>query len=33
MEKYDKNGKHQGEYNPDTGAQTKPADPKRRPER
>ncbi|RDI26784.1 putative cytotoxic protein [Rhodococcus sp. AG1013] len=33
IEKYDKNGKHQGEYNPDTGAQTKPADPKRRPER
>ncbi|MFF0818286.1 colicin E3/pyocin S6 family cytotoxin [Rhodococcus sp. NPDC003318] len=33
VEKYDKNGRHQGEYDPETGAQTKPADPTRRPER
>ncbi|WP_228991149.1 colicin E3/pyocin S6 family cytotoxin [Streptomyces sp. DH8] len=29
VEKYNKRGKHQGEYDPKTGAQTKPADPKR----
>ena len=29
-EKYDKNGKHQGEYDPETGKQTKPADKTRR---
>ncbi len=30
FEKYDKNGKHQGEYDPETGKQTKPADKTRR---
>jgi len=29
LEKYDKRGRHQGEFNPDTGKQTKPADPSR----
>ncbi|MBB5435148.1 colicin E3/pyocin S6 family cytotoxin [Nocardiopsis composta] len=29
VEKYNKRGKHMGEYDPDTGEQTKPADPKR----
>jgi RHS repeat-associated protein len=30
VEKYDKRGRHLGEYDADTGAQTKPADPTRR---
>ena len=30
LETYDKRGRHLGEYDPDTGAQTKPANPKRR---
>jgi hypothetical protein len=30
LEKYDGNGKHLGEYDPQTGQQTKPADPTRR---
>lgn len=29
LEKYDKRGRHQGEFDPDTGKQTKPADPSR----
>src|SRR5690606_41362979 len=29
VEKYNKRGKHMGEYDPDTGEQTKPAGPKR----
>jgi len=29
VEKYDKRGAHLGEYDPDTGEQTKPADPGR----
>jgi hypothetical protein len=29
VEAYDKQGKHKGEFDPDTGAQTKPADPTR----
>ncbi|WP_218019494.1 colicin E3/pyocin S6 family cytotoxin [Nocardia arthritidis] len=33
VEKYSKNGKHLGEYDPDTGAQTKPPDPARKPGR
>jgi Cytotoxic len=32
VEKYDKRGKHRGEFDPDTGGQTKPADPSRRTE-
>jgi RHS repeat-associated protein len=32
VEVYDKRGKHQGEYDPNTGAQTKPADKSRRVE-
>ena len=30
VEKYNKRGKHQGEFDPNTGAQTKPADPTRK---
>ncbi|MFF0082257.1 colicin E3/pyocin S6 family cytotoxin [Streptomyces canus] len=30
VEKYNKRGKHLGEYDPNTGAQTKPADPTRK---
>ncbi|MDY0810706.1 colicin E3/pyocin S6 family cytotoxin [Kitasatospora purpeofusca] len=33
VEKYDKKGKHLGEYDPDTGEQTKPADKKRKVEK
>jgi hypothetical protein len=33
VEKYSKNGKHLGEYDPNTGVQTKPADPTRNPGR
>ncbi|TRO39948.1 colicin E3 [Pseudomonas sp. ALS1279] len=29
VEIYDKQGKHLGEFNPETGEQTKPADPSR----
>jgi hypothetical protein len=29
VEKCNKRGKHQGEFDPDTGEQTKPKDPKR----
>jgi len=29
IEVYDKNGKHQGEFDPNTGEQTKPAEPDR----
>jgi len=29
VEKYSKNGRHLGEYDPSTGEQIKPADPKR----
>jgi len=32
LEKYDRRGKHQGEYDPTTGQQTKPRDPKRKVE-
>lgn len=32
LEKYDRRGKHQGEYDPKTGKQTKPSDPTRRVE-
>lgn len=31
VEKYSRNGKHLGEFDADTGAQTKPADPTRKP--
>ncbi|MBG0854407.1 hypothetical protein I2W78_21845 [Streptomyces spinoverrucosus] len=30
VEKYNKRGKHPGEFDPDTGARTKPADPSRK---
>jgi hypothetical protein len=30
LEKYDKRGRHQGEYDPETGGQTKPADSTRK---
>jgi hypothetical protein len=30
VERYGKNGRHEGEYDPNTGAQTKPADPRRK---
>ncbi|MFD7610817.1 colicin E3/pyocin S6 family cytotoxin [Streptomyces sp. NPDC059828] len=30
VEKYNKNGKHVGEFDPETGAQTKPRDPTRK---
>lgn len=30
IEKYDKNGRHLGEFDPVTGKQTKPANPKRK---
>lgn len=33
VEKYSKSGKHQGEFDANTGAQTKPADPGRKPGR
>ncbi len=33
VEKYSKNGKHLGEFDPNTGAQTKPPDPTRKPGR
>ncbi|PBC44213.1 hypothetical protein CJ178_03035 [Rhodococcus sp. ACPA4] len=33
VEKYNKNGTHLGEYDANTGTQTKPADPSRRTER
>ncbi|WP_339511455.1 S-type pyocin domain-containing protein [Pseudomonas sp. RL_15y_Pfl2_60] len=33
VEMYDKQGKHLGEYNPETGEQTKPANPKRKVEK
>jgi len=32
VEVYNKRGVHQGEFDPDTGAQTKPADPGRKVE-
>lgn len=32
LEKYDKRGKHEGAYDPDTGQQKKGPDPKRRVE-
>jgi hypothetical protein len=32
VEKYDKRGRHLGEFDPNTGEQTKPADPSRRTE-
>ena len=32
LEKYNKRGKHQGEFNPETGEQTKPADKTRKVE-
>jgi len=32
VEKYNKRGKHQGEYDPNSGKQTKPADPNRKVE-
>lgn len=33
VEAYDKNGNHLGEFDPETGARTKPADPSRKPGR
>ncbi|MBY4128542.1 hypothetical protein HQO83_09085 [Rhodococcus fascians] len=33
VEKYSRNGKHLGEYDPNTGVQTKPPDPSRKPGR